>query len=82
MIKQKGNDVFAGLSKGLKSYGKVSVLFGVLPVAGFAVFCTKVLGLWPRGQFQHWILSENWSEAISWAEIYVRRQAMSTKWQC
>ena len=35
--------IFIGLSKGLKSYGKVSLIFGVVPIVGLVVFCTKVL---------------------------------------
>ena len=34
--------IFIGLSKGLKSYGKVSLIFGVVPIVGLVVFCTKV----------------------------------------
>ena len=33
--------IFIGLSKGLKSYGKVSLIFGVVPIVGLVVFCTK-----------------------------------------
>ena len=46
--------LFIGLSKGLKSYGKVSFLFGILPVVGFIVFCTKVVGLLPAEAFTTW----------------------------
>lgn len=74
--------LFIGLSKGLKSYGKVAVLFGVLPVAGYAVFCTKVLGMWPAGQFQRWFYGADWARlaaaagARSW--ICASREAFFT----
>ncbi len=53
--------VFIGLSKGLKSYGKVSFLFGVLPVVGFVVFATKVLGLLPFDVFVNWFCQADWA---------------------
>ena len=53
--------IFIGLSKGLKSYGKVSFLFGVLPVVGFVVFSTKVLGLLPFEVFVSWFYNSDWA---------------------
>lgn len=52
--------LFIGLSTGLKSYGKVCVLFGLAPVAGFLVFSTKIIGLMPWESFQHWFYASNW----------------------
>ena len=52
--------VFIGLSKGLKSYGKVVYLFAICPLVGYIVFTIKVIGLLPLETFQYWIKSTNW----------------------
>ena len=52
--------VFIGLSKGLKSYGKVVYLFAICPLVGYVVFTIKVIGLVPLETIQFWIKSTNW----------------------
>ncbi len=56
--------VFIGLSKGLKSYGKVVYLFGVFAVTAFMVFSIKIVGLMPLASFKHWFFGTNWMEIV------------------
>lgn len=56
--------VFIGLSKGLKSYGKVVFVFGIFPIVGFLVFATKVIGLLPLATFKYWFFNTQWLEFI------------------
>ena len=54
--------VFIGLSKGLKSYGKVVYLFGSVPLLGFLVFATKVIDVLPMSTFKLWLINTNWMD--------------------
>jgi solute carrier family 6 (neurotransmitter transporter) len=56
--------VFIGLSKGLRSYGKVVYVFAIFPLVGFLVFSTKVIGLLPLATFKYWINSTHWLELL------------------
>lgn len=63
--------VFICLSKGLRSYGKVVYVFGTLPIIGFIVFATKILGLFPLLSFQDWLYDQDWSAFIYNAKSWV-----------
>lgn len=63
--------VFICLSKGLRSYGKVVYVFGTLPIIGFIVFATKILGLFPLHSFQDWLYGQDWSAFIYNAKSWV-----------
>jgi len=63
--------VFICLSKGLRSYGKVVYVFGTLPIIGFIVFATKILGLFPLSSFQTWLYDQDWSAFIYNAKSWV-----------
>ena len=57
----------------MRSYGKVVYVFGPLPLIGFIVFATKVLGLFPISAFQDWLLVQDWSGFIYNAKVGRRR---------
>ena len=56
--------VFIGLSKGLKSYGKVVYIFSIASLLGFSVFAIKVIGLLPFESFKFWINSTHWLDLL------------------
>lgn len=56
--------VFIGLSKGLKSYGKVVYLFSISSLVGFTVFAIKVIGLLPLASFKHWVHNTHWLDLL------------------
>ena len=56
--------VFIGLSKGLKSYGKVVYLFSISSLVGFTVFAIKVIGLLPLESFKHWVHNTHWLDLL------------------
>ena len=56
--------VFIGLSKGLKSYGKVVYIFSIASLLGFSVFAIKVIGLLPFESFKFWINSTQWLDLL------------------
>ncbi|KAJ8932876.1 hypothetical protein NQ314_014356 [Rhamnusium bicolor] len=57
--------VFVSLSKGLRSYGKVTYAFTLLPVFGTFILCAKLLGLMPP-EFVNVIFPET-----SWGEFFL-----------
>merc|ERR1719433_371630 len=63
--------VFICLSKGLRSYGKVVYVLGPLPILGFIIFATKILGLFPLQSFQQWLYTQDWSAFIYNAKSWV-----------
>jgi hypothetical protein len=54
--------LFIGLSKGIKSYGKVACILSILPIIGFTVFCTKIVGLIPAQDFHRWFYDSQWQD--------------------
>ena len=67
--------VFIGLSKGLKSYGKVVYIFSVSSLVGFSVFAIKVIGLLPFDNFRLWVMNTQWLDLlhngdVSFLKIY------------
>ena len=58
---------------GLKSYGKVVYVFGTVPIVGYIVFATKVLGLFPLGSFTIWIQDQDWSAYIYNAKVIIAK---------
>lgn len=63
--------VFIGLSKGLKSYGKVIVLFSSVALVGFGVFAIKVIGLLPFETFKHWVLKTQWLDLLQNGDSWI-----------
>ena len=53
----------------MRSYGKVVYVFGPLPILGFIIFVTKILGLFPLQSFQQWLHSQDWSAFIYNAKV-------------
>ena len=47
-------------------------VFGTLPIIGFIVFATKILGLFPLLSFQAWLYDQDWSAFIYNAKVTVR----------
>lgn len=58
--------VFACLSKGLKSYGKVVFVFGIVPLFALCLLCAKLLGLVPTNGARHGLFNET-----SWPEFFL-----------
>ena len=54
---------------GVRSYGKVVYVFGPVPILGFIIFLTKILGLFPLQSFQQWLHSQDWSAFIYNAKV-------------
>ena len=63
--------VFIGLSKGLKSYGKVSYIFTISSLTGFSVFAIKVIGLLPFEAFKLWIQNTQWLDLIQNGDSWI-----------
>ena len=57
---------------GLRSYGKVVYVFGPVPIICYAIFATKVLGLFPLQSFQDWLYDQDWSSYIYNAKVYFK----------
>uniref|UniRef100_A0A0K2TZK3 Uncharacterized protein n=1 Tax=Lepeophtheirus salmonis TaxID=72036 RepID=A0A0K2TZK3_LEPSM len=57
--------IFMGLSKGLKSYGKVAYIFGIFPLLGFLVFAAKLLSILSYWDYKYYFLHTNWSHFIT-----------------
>ena len=53
----------------MRSYGKVVYVIGPLPILGFIIFVTKILGLFPLQSFQQWLHSQDWSAFIYNAKV-------------
>ena len=64
---------------GVRSYGKVVYVFGPLPILGFIIFLTKILGLFPLQSFQQWLHSQDWSAFIYNAKVRSLAAAQSDK---
>lgn len=56
--------VFIGLSKGLRSYGKVTYIFSIASLTGFSVFAIKVIGMLPFQSFKFWIDNTRWLDLL------------------
>ena len=65
--------VFIGLSKGLKSYGKVVYIFSIASLLGFSVFAIKVIGLLPFESFKFWINSTHWLDLLHNGDVSFKR---------
>ena len=63
--------VFIGLSKGLKSYGKVVYIFSISSLVGFSVFAIKVIGLLPFESFKFWITSTQWLDLLHNGDVRI-----------
>ena len=46
-------------------------VFGTVPIVGYIVFATKVLGLFPLGSFTIWIQDQDWSAYIYNAKVVI-----------
>ena len=57
----------------MRSYGKVVYVFGPLPILGFIIFLTKILGMFPLQSFQLWLHSQDWSAFIYNAKVSPRQ---------
>ena len=63
--------VFIGLSKGLKSYGKVVFIFCISSLVGFSVFAIKVICLLPFESFRSWVNNTQWLDLIHNGDVSI-----------
>ena len=56
--------VYIGLSKGIRSYGKVIYIFCIASLLGFSMFAIKVIGQLPFATFKHWINHTQWLDLL------------------
>ena len=59
---------------GVRSYGKAVYFFGPVPLICYAIFATKVLGLFPLQSFQDWLYDQDWSSYIYNAKVDIQNK--------
>ena len=70
--------VFIGLSKGLKSYGKVVYLTSSLSLLGFLVFATKIIDVLPVTTFKLWLVNTSWIDYSGESWVSAARETFFT----
>ena len=70
--------VFIGLSKGLKSYGKVVYLTSSLSLLGFLVFATKIIDVLPLTTFKVWLVNTSWIDYSGESWVSAARETFFT----